>query len=113
MELDRNNCNEIVGKNTIYNAVKTLFSFIYHLIAFPYVSRVLMPESLGKVAFASSIVSYVSLLASLGVSVYAIRECSKVRHNKKLLEKTASEIFSINVISMLFAYLCLFLFILL
>lgn len=105
------NSDALIKRNTVYNAIKTICNFIYPFISFPYASRILMPDGIGKVAFASSIVGYVALLASLGISVYAIRECSKVKFNKKQLERTASEIYSINIISMLFAYLCLFVFI--
>ena len=68
--------------NTIYNAIKTCSSFIFPLITFPYVSRVLMAENLGKINFASSIISYASLVASLGASTYAVRECSICRDDK-------------------------------
>lgn len=96
-----------VKQNTIFNTVKTIFGIIYPLITFPYVSRVLMAENVGKVNFGNSIVSYFSLIASLGVSTYAIRECSKVRDNQDELNKIASQIFSINIISTFISYLAL------
>ena len=96
-----------VKKNTIFNAVKTVFGIIYPLITFPYISRVLMAENVGKVNFGNSIVSYFSLIASLGVSTYAIRECSKVRDNQEELNRTTSQIFSINIISTVISYFAL------
>ena len=93
--------------NTIYNAIKTCSAIIFPLITFPYVSRVLMAENLGKINFSSSIISYASLLASLGVSTYAVRECSKIRDDKECFSETASQIFTINVCSTLIAYLLL------
>lgn len=95
--------------NTILNAIKSIFSILYPMITFPYVSRVLMAENLGKVNFASSVVSYISLIASLGVSTYAVRECSRVRSDKKELQKTASQILSINICSTIIAYITLIL----
>jgi O-antigen/teichoic acid export membrane protein len=59
----------------------------------------------GKVNFGNSIVSYFSLVASLGVTTYAIRECSKVRDDKKKLEQVASQIISINICTTIIAYL--------
>lgn len=100
-----NNVN--VKKNTILNAVKSIFSILYPMITFPYVSRILMAENLGKVNVASSVVSYISLIASLGVSTYAVRECSKVRSDKRELQKTASQILSINLCSTIIAYITL------
>ena len=97
-----------VNKNTVFNAIKTIFGIIYPLITFPYISRVLMADNVGKINFSSSIVSYFSLIASLGVTTYAIRECSRVRENKEELDNTASQILSINIISTLVAYIALF-----
>lgn len=93
-----------VKKNIIYNALKTLSSIVFPLITFPYVSRVLQPESIGKINFASSIVGYFSLLATLGITVYAVRECSRVKHDRSALSQLASEIFSLNFCTMILAY---------
>ncbi len=92
-----------IKKNTIYNAIKTCSGIVFPLITFPYVSRVLLAESLGKINFSSSIVGYFSLIASLGVSTYAVRECSKVKDDSKRLSITASEIYTINAYSTLIA----------
>lgn len=96
-----------VKANTVFNIIKSIFGILYPLIAFPYISRVLMAESVGKVNFGSSIVSYFLLIASLGVTTYAVRECSKIRDDKEKLGKTASQILSINVGSTLVAYVAL------
>lgn len=93
--------------NSILNVIKTISSIIFPLITFPYISRVLKPENVGKVNFGTSFVSYFSLIASLGITTYAIRECSAVRGDKKKLGEKASQIFSINVCTTIFAYLLL------
>ena len=102
-----------VQKNTVYNTIKTISSIIYPLITFPYISRVLGAENVGKVNFSSSFVSYFSLITTLGITSYAIRECSLVKNDKKELEKTSSQIYSINVCMAAVAYLVLVLSILL
>ena len=68
-----------VRKNTIYNAVKSVCGIVYPLITFPYISRVLLAENIGKINFSGSVVSYFSLIASIGISTYAIREISQAR----------------------------------
>ena len=93
--------------NSILNVIKTISSIIFPLITFPYISRVLQPENVGKVNFGSSFVSYFSLIASLGITTYAIRECSAVRGDKKKLGEKASQIFSINVCTTIVAYVLL------
>ncbi len=96
-----------IMKNTVLNSIKTLSSIIFPLITFPYISRVLLTENVGKINFGLSIVSYYSLIASLGITTYAIRECSAVRDDKDKLSKTASQIYSINIITTVIAYLAL------
>lgn len=90
--------------NAVLNMVKTISSIIFPLITFPYVSRVLMPENIGKITFGSSFVSYFALIASLGITTYAIRECSAKREDRNELSKTASQIFSINIVTTIIAY---------
>ena len=93
-----------VNSNTFFNTLKSVFSVLYPLITFPYISRVLQTDNIGKINFGNSIVSYVSLVASLGVTTYAIRECAKVKENKEELSVVASQILSINIISTIIAY---------
>jgi len=96
-----------IKKNTVYNAIKTISSIIFPVITFPYISRVLLPDYLGKINFGLSIVSYFTLLATLGITTYAIRECSAARDNKEKLSDTASQIYSINIVTTIIAYLFL------
>ena len=93
--------------NAILHVIKTIAILLFPLITFPAVSIALGPENVGKVDFSNSYVSYFSLIASLGISVYAIRECSIVKNDKEKLSKTASEIFSINIITTIIAYVLL------
>ena len=99
--------SQSIKKNTVFNAIKTVSSVIFPLITFPYISRVLLPENVGKINFGSSIIAYFSLLATLGVTTYAIRECSAVRNDKKKLSDVASQIFSINIITTMVSYTAL------
>lgn len=100
--------NKSYKLNMVLNAVKGLMGILFPLISFPYVSRVLGVENLGKFNFASSIVSYYVLAANLGIIPYAIRECAKVRGDRKKVDEFASDIFTINLISALFSIAFLF-----
>ena len=71
-------------------------SFIFPLITFPYISRVLLAEGNGKISFYSSVANYFLLVASLGIPTYGIRACAKVRDDVKELSKTVKEILTIN-----------------
>ena len=88
-----------VGKNAILNFIKTFCSIAFPLITFPYVTRVLKADNLGKVNYANSIVQYFVLIAVLGTVTYATRECSSVRDDRERLQKTANEIFGLNIVT--------------
>lgn len=94
-------------KNIALNVTKTLFSLIFPLITFPYASRILLPDGIGKVNFARAVIEYFVLIATLGISVYGIREAAKVRDDKVRLSKITKELFIINIVSTLFAYILL------
>lgn len=100
--------NTSIKKNFIMNAILTMSSFIFPLISFPYVSRVLMPAGTGRVAFATSIVSYFWLMAYLGVPTYGVRACAKVRDNKEKLSRTVQELLIISSVMTVIAYAVLF-----
>lgn len=99
--------NRKIIKNGFWNTLKTLFSILFPLITIPYISRVLGVENVGKISFSSSIVSYYSLLSSLGIYTYGVRECAKVNEDKKKVEQLASQIFTINMILYLLATILL------
>lgn len=102
--MKNNTSRKSVKANMVLNLVKNLCTIVFPLITFPYVSRVLGSESIGKVQYTASIVSYFALFASLGLDSYAIREGARLRDKKSELEKLASELFTINTILNIIAY---------
>lgn len=97
----------LIKRNTVLNIIKSTCSIIFPVVTFSYISRALLTENVGKISFGNSIVCYFTLLASLGISTYAIKECSRNRDNKERLSQCASEIFSINICSTLVSYIIL------
>lgn len=98
-----------MGLNAFLNSFQSLLNLIFPLITFPYISRTLSVDGVGKFNFASSIVSYFILLAGLGISIFAVREGAKLRDNREEFSLFASRIFSINIVSTIISYLVLFL----
>lgn len=94
-------------KNFIMNAILTMSSFIFPLITFPYYSRILLPDGTGKVSFATSLISYFSLFAQLGIPTYGIRACAQVRDNREELSRVTQELLIINLITSALAYAAL------
>lgn len=95
--------------NMLMNFILTASSFLFPLITFPYVSRILQPDGMGKIAFATSIVSYFSMFAMLGIPVYGIRACAKVRENKEKLSRVVHELLAINIITSIITILMIIL----
>ena len=101
-----------IGVNAVLNFIKVGCSIIFPLITFPYASRVLQVESMGKVNYANSIVSYFALFAALGITTYGVREGAKKRSSDQF-ERFASEIFTLNLITTFISYVLLFILLLL
>ena len=93
--------------NAILNVIKQMCSVLFPLITIPYVTRVLRAENLGKVNFATSVISYFLLIAQMGITNYAIREGAKVRDNKKELSEFSNEVFTINICTTILSYVLL------
>lgn len=81
---------------------------LFPLITFPYAARIFMADGIGQINFLSSIISYVTLLTSLGIPMYAIRETARVRDNPKELSKTAIEILLLHFCFTLIGYIAVF-----
>ena len=91
------------------SSLLTLSSFIFPLITFPYVSRILLPVGTGKVSFATSVIAYFALFARMGIPTYGVRACARVRDNKDELSKTVQEILIINLVTCTISYTAFFL----
>lgn len=91
--------------NFIMNIILKLSTVIFPLITFPYVSRILLAEGNGKIAFATSIISYFSMFAVLGVSTHGVKVCAQCRDDKEELSRTVQELLIINGISTIIVYL--------
>lgn len=86
-------------KNSIYNIIYTIANILFPFITSIYVSRILLPVGVGKVASAQNIASYFVTLAALGLPSYGVREFAKFRENKCERNKLFTELFFLNIIS--------------
>lgn len=94
--------------NFVMNSILTMSSFIFPLITFPYVSRILLPSGIGKVSLATSVITYFTMFAQLGIPTYGIRACAKVRDNRRELTKVSQELLIISIIMSAISYMILF-----
>ena len=87
--------------NFIMNFILTGSRFL-----FPLISRVLLSEGNGKIAFAVSAAGYFSMIAALGIPTYGIRVCAQVKDDKDKLSRTVQELFLIHFIMTAIALAC-------
>lgn len=97
-----------IKKNAFYSFLKSFMTLFFPLITFPYASRILGPEGIGKINFSGNVISYFSMIAALGIGSYATRQAAKVRDNKIELSKFVKEILLINMISTVISYILFF-----
>ncbi|MFY4479255.1 flippase [Latilactobacillus sakei] len=93
--------------SAFFNMLRTLLNIAFPLITFPYITRILSPDGIGKLDFSRSIISYFVLLAALGITQYAVREGSAIRDNVIIFNKFVNEIFTLNLLTALISYLLL------
>lgn len=99
--------NSSIKRNAILSSLKTILAILFPLITFPYITRILGTDNVGKINFGNSIVSYFLLIASLGISSYAIREGAALRKNKDEFSKFANQMFTLNMYTTLISYISL------
>lgn len=94
-----------IKTNYIYSLINTISGILFPLLTFPYASRILLADGIGKIGFYSSIISYISIFTCLGIPMYAIREIARVRNNDQELAKTTAEIVILLGSLIIFGYL--------
>ena len=98
--------------SNIYNVIMGFIlkssQLLFPLITFPYVTRILLSEGVGKVSFAQSVIEIFSMIAMLGIPLYGIKACARVRDDNIQLATTVKELLIINTIAMSFSFLLLF-----
>lgn len=97
--------------NYVMNFLVKVSGAFFSFFSYPYAFRMLGAEQMGSISFAASFSAFFSMLAVLGIPVYGIRECARVRDDPKALSKTVAELLFIQcmatAISLLLYGVCL------
>lgn len=88
-----------IRTNALLNIIYTISNIIFPMITFPYVSRILQADGMGKVSFFTAMANYAIMIASLGVSTYGIRATANARKNRYELSKVTTELLLINFVA--------------
>lgn len=90
-------------KNFLFNSILTASNFIFPLLVYPYVTRVLGVANIGVCEFTDSIINYFSLFSMMGISVIGTREIAKTKASGGDMDRTFSSLFALNFITTLCA----------
>lgn len=93
-----------VKKNFIYSSILTASNYIFPLITYPYVSRVLGVTNIGICNYIDSIINYFILFSMMGIAATGIREIAANKDNPKGLNTVFSSLLLLNGIFTLFAF---------
>ena len=86
-----------VKVNYIFNLLNTAVGLLFPIVTFPYVTRIIMADGLGRIQFLGSVINYITLLSALGIPLYAVREIARVRDNVAARNKTTIEILLLHL----------------
>lgn len=99
-----------LAKNSVFNTLCQLTNTLLPFITSMYVSRVLLTDGMGLVAYGKNIASYFVMLAPLGLPLYGVREIARIRENRVMTNQLFTELFLINLLSTVLSsaiFLCL------
>ena len=92
-----------VKKNFAYNLLLTLSKYLFPLITYPYVSRVLGVSNIGVCNFVDSLIDYFVLFSTLGVGSFGVREIARCKDDIERRNKTFSSLVAINFVGTVIA----------
>lgn len=88
-----------ITNNFVWSSILAIAGYVFPLITFPYVTRVLNPDGFGYTQFADSVVQYFSILALLGINSIGIREIARVRNNRVKMSIVYNSLLTLNLIA--------------
>lgn len=97
-----------IKKNLLYSFILTSSNYVFPLLVYPYVSRVLGVDKIGTCNFIDSIIQYFVLISMFGITSIGIREIAKAKVRQTDLNEVYSSLFTINAIFTSIALAALF-----
>lgn len=88
-----------IRKNFFYSSILTSAGYIFPLLTYPYVSRVLGVTNIGICNFVDGIINYYVLFSLMGILAVGIREVAATKCDRTRLSKTFSSLLCLNAIS--------------
>lgn len=96
-----------IKRNFAYNSVLTLSNYLFPLIVYPYISRVLGVSNIGICNFVDSVVHWFILFSMMGITILGNREIAAIGQDRERRSKAFSELIVLNLAATLLAALAL------
>lgn len=96
-----------IKKNFVYNSILTTANYIFPLLTYPYVSRVLGVANIGTCNFVDSIINYFILFSMMGMWVVGVREIARCQGDRRRLDEAFNGLFTLNTLSTTIALIAL------
>lgn len=96
-----------IKKNFLYSSILTVSAYLFPLLVYPYVSRVLGLSNIGIVNFVDNLINYFVLFSMMGIGTVGVREIASAKTNKEHLSKVFISLLSLTIITTLLASIVL------
>ena len=88
-----------VKKNVLYTSFLTTSNYIFPLIVYPYVARVLGVTNIGLCNFVDNLINYFILISMMGINIMGNRQVAAEKADKEKLNNIFSRLFTLNSIT--------------
>ncbi len=85
-------------KNLVWNSILTISGYLFPLLTFPYITRVLGAENFGIANFAMSIVDYAILFSTLGLATIGYRYIPQCNDDKQRREDVFNHLVTLHIL---------------
>ncbi|MCQ2199984.1 MAG: flippase [Paludibacteraceae bacterium] len=85
-----------IKKNFLYSSFLTVANYLFPLLTFPYVTRVLEVDNIGVCGYVDSIVNYFSLFSLLGINTVGVRAIASSKGDREAMSRAFSSLFWFN-----------------
>lgn len=93
--------------NFAYNLLLTGCNYIFPLITYPYVSRVLGVDNIGLCNYVDGIVNYFTVLSMMGIANYGVREIARCKDDREHRDVVFSNLLAFNIVLAILALIIL------
>ena len=90
-----------IMRNYIYNSSLLLFNLIFPFVTMSYINRIFSLDIIGEITLVLSFIAVFTILSSLGISNYAMREVAQNKMNNEKLVEIFSKYLILNIVGVL------------